>query len=68
METLPPPDPHQVIPEGESCGAVMDQDLGNLPRQQTGFRSPAAPGHRLSSLEARIVHMHDVIDRYLAGD
>lgn len=68
VETLPPPDPHVVIPEGESCGAVMDQDLGNLPKQQAGFRSPAAPGHRLSSLEARIAHMHDVIDRYLTGD
>jgi hypothetical protein len=46
----------------------MDQDLRNVPMQQAGMRSPAAPGIRLSSLEARVAHMHDVIDRYLAGD
>jgi len=68
LETLPPPEPHVVIPEGESCGAVMDQDLGNVPVQQAGLRSGAARGMRLSSLEARIAHMHDVIDRYLTGD
>jgi hypothetical protein len=68
LETLPPPEPHLVIPEGETCGAVMDQDLGNVPVQQAGMRSPAAPGARLSSLEARIAHMHDVLDRYLTGD
>lgn len=68
-QELPPPAKHQVIPEGESCGAIMDQDLRNLPRQQAGMRSPATQGLRLSSLEARIVHMHDVMDRYLAeGD
>jgi phenylpropionate dioxygenase-like ring-hydroxylating dioxygenase large terminal subunit len=68
LESLPPPEPHVVIPDGESCGAVMDQDLRNVPMQQAGMRSPAAPGMRLSSLEARVAHMHDVIDRYLAGD
>jgi hypothetical protein len=68
LQTVPPPEPHVVIPEGESCGAVMDQDLGNVPVQQAGMRSPAAPGARLSSLEARIAHMHDVLDRYLTGD
>jgi hypothetical protein len=66
-QELPPPVGHRTIPEGETCGAVMDQDLGNLPAQQAGLLSPAAPGHRLSSLEARIVHMHDVIGRYLHG-
>ena len=66
-QELPAPVEHRVIPEGESCGAVMDQDLRNLPLQQAGLRSPAAPGHRLSSLEARIVHTHDVLDRYLSA-
>jgi phenylpropionate dioxygenase-like ring-hydroxylating dioxygenase large terminal subunit len=66
-QELPPPAEHRVIPEGETCGAVMDQDLGNLPAQQAGLLSPAAPGHRLSSLEARIAHMHDVVERYLDG-
>ena len=41
--------------------------LGNLPARQAGLLSPGAPGHRLSSLETRIVHMHDVLDRYLQG-
>lgn len=67
VEELPPPGAHEVIPEGESCGPVMDQDLRNLPLQQAGMRSPAASGYRLSSLEARISHMHDVLNRYL-GD
>jgi hypothetical protein len=69
-DEVPPPDPHQVIPEGESCGPVMDQDLVNLPTQQAGLKNAAAAGTglRLSSLEARIVHMHDVIDRYMARD
>jgi len=39
-----------------------------VPVQQAGLRSGAARGMRLSSLEARIAHMHDVIDRYLTGD
>lgn len=64
-QELPSPAAHRVIPEGESCGAIMDQDLRNLPRQPAGMRSPAAPGLRISSLEARIVHVHEVIDRYL---
>ena len=68
VEDVPLPDPHQVIPEGESCGPVMDQDLGNLPSHQAGLKDPAATGLRLSSLEARIIHMHDVLDRSMAGD
>jgi len=62
---LPDPDPNQVIPEGESCGAVMDQDFRNLPVQQQGMRNPTYPGLLLSSLESRIAHTHAVLDRYL---
>jgi nitrite reductase/ring-hydroxylating ferredoxin subunit len=62
---LPDPDPNQFIPEGESCGPVMDQDFRNLPVQQAGMHNPTYPGVLLSSLESRIAHMHDVLDRYL---
>jgi phenylpropionate dioxygenase-like ring-hydroxylating dioxygenase large terminal subunit len=62
---VPPPVATEVIPEGGSCGAVMDQDFSNIPQQQLGQRSPAFKGCRLSSIEARCRHMHDVIDRYL---
>jgi len=62
---LPAPAAHEVVPEGESCGAVMDQDFANLPVQQHGMHSPGFKGLRLSSYESRIGHMHDVLDRYL---
>ncbi len=67
-QELPPPAVHREIPEGESCGAIMDQDLRNLPLQQAGLRSPAARGHRLSSLEARLAHANAVLARYLRAD
>jgi nitrite reductase/ring-hydroxylating ferredoxin subunit len=62
---LPPDDPDAFIEPGESCGAVMDQDFDNVPIQQDGMASPVFAGMRLSSLEARIAHMHAVLDRYL---
>jgi hypothetical protein len=62
---FPPDDPDQFIEPGTSCGAVMDQDFDNVPYQQDGMHNPTFAGLRLSSLEARIAHMHDVLDRYL---
>ena len=64
---LPPPAPHEEIPEGGSCGAVMDQDFANLPLQQAGMHSAGFTGLRISTYETRISHMHDVLDRYLGG-
>lgn len=62
---LPEPDRNQLIPEGESCGAVMDQDFENVVHHQAGLRNPRCRKLVLSSLEARIDHMHQVVDRYL---
>jgi hypothetical protein len=62
---LPPPNGNQFIPETESSGEIMDQDIVNINIQQKGLHSPALPGLRLSSLESRIQHMHAVLDRYL---
>lgn len=55
----------EYIPEGGSYSGVMDQDFSNIPHQQTGQKSPAFKGCRLSSIEARCRHMYDVLDRYL---
>lgn len=62
---VPAPVETEVIPEGGSCGGVMDQDFSNIPVQQLGQKSPAFKGCGLSSIEARRRHMHEVIDRYL---
>lgn len=64
-QELPPPAPNVEIPEGESCGPVMDQDFRNIPHQQAGMHSSVFPGSLLSSYESRIGHLHDVLDRYL---
>lgn len=65
---LPPPDPNQSIPEGETCGPVMDQDFRNLPHQQDGLKTGEFPGAALASYEARIDHMHRVNERYLRAE
>jgi nitrite reductase/ring-hydroxylating ferredoxin subunit len=62
---LPPNAPNVEVPAGESVGAVMDQDLRNIPHQQAGMKTGVFPGFVMSDYEARIAHMHDVIDRYL---
>lgn len=62
---LPPPVGNTYIPEFGDCGGVMNQDFSNIPHQQTGQKSPAFKGCRLSSIEARCRHMHDIIDRYM---
>lgn len=64
---LPPSEPHVFVPEGETCGPVMDQDIVNINAQQRGQNNPYAGGFVLSNLEGRIQHMHDVLDSYLAG-
>jgi phenylpropionate dioxygenase-like ring-hydroxylating dioxygenase large terminal subunit len=64
MET-PPPAEHIHVPNGETCGAVMDQDFRQVEVQQRGFHSAGFKGLRLSTMETRISHMHDVLDRYI---
>ena len=62
---VPAPVETEIIPEGGSCGGVMDQDFSNIPQQQLGQKSPAFKGCRLSDIEARCRHMHEIVDRYL---
>jgi hypothetical protein len=64
MET-PPPAEHVHVANGETCGAVMDQDFRQVEVQQRGFHNSGFEGLRLSSMETRIQHQHDVIDEYL---
>jgi phenylpropionate dioxygenase-like ring-hydroxylating dioxygenase large terminal subunit len=64
---LPPPDPNVEVPEGDSCGGVMDQDFRNITVQQRGLHSSGLKGLRMSSMETRITHMHDVLERYLTS-
>jgi phenylpropionate dioxygenase-like ring-hydroxylating dioxygenase large terminal subunit len=64
---LPPPAENVDVPQGESCGAVMDQDFNNIAIQQRGLHSAGFKGFRLSAMEARIVHMNETLDRYLEG-
>jgi phenylpropionate dioxygenase-like ring-hydroxylating dioxygenase large terminal subunit len=66
-QELPNSVAHRFIPPGESCGPVMDQDIDNINAQQRGQNNPFARGFTLSNLEARITHMHDVLDSYLGG-
>jgi len=64
-EALPPPARNVDVSAGGSCGAVMDQDFANVELLQDGLHSDGFRGLRLSTLEARIAHMHATIDRYL---
>ncbi len=61
----PPPAEHLHVPNGETCGAVMDQDFRQVEVQQRGFHNSGFEGLRLSTMETRIQHQHDVIDEYL---
>lgn len=48
-----------------ALGPVMAQDLDNLPRTQAGLEQPGLQSVQLVPEEARIGHMHRVLDRYL---
>ena len=50
-----------------SLGFVTDQDTFNLVRVQKGMRSRGFESLVLGKLEARLHHMHRVIDEYLFG-
>jgi hypothetical protein len=62
---MPPAAEHVHVPNGEPCGAVMDQDFRQVEVQQRGFHNSGFDGLRLSSGETRIQHQHDTIDEYL---
>ena len=50
-----------------SLDAVLDQDASIMPRVQSGLRSRACPPLRLGAQETRLVHMHEVLERYVYG-
>jgi phenylpropionate dioxygenase-like ring-hydroxylating dioxygenase large terminal subunit len=51
-----------------SFGRVLDQDFANLPGVQRGLHSDLLSEVTLLTSEVRIVHLHRVLDRYLADD
>jgi phenylpropionate dioxygenase-like ring-hydroxylating dioxygenase large terminal subunit len=61
----PPAAEHIHVPNGGNCGAVMDQDFRQVEIQQKGMHSAGFKGLRLSTMETRISHMHEVLDRYI---
>ena len=68
-ETAPPPErvPHVDADVAEtSFGTVLDQDFANLPGVQRGLHSDSLSDVTLLTSEVRIVHLHRVLDRYLA--
>jgi choline monooxygenase len=70
-ETAPPPErvPHvEADPATTSFGKVLDQDFANLPGVQRGLHSDLLSEVTLLTSEVRIVHLHRVLDRYLADD
>lgn len=70
-ETAPPPErvPHtEADAATTSFGKVLDQDFANLPGVQRGLHSDLLREVTLLTSEVRIVHLHRVLDRYLAED
>lgn len=49
-------------------GDLLDEDLYNLPRIQAGMQSAAFQSLHLGSQEVRILHHHETLEGYLAGD
>jgi phenylpropionate dioxygenase-like ring-hydroxylating dioxygenase large terminal subunit len=59
---------HQTdVPDDQSLGLIMDQDRGQMPRQQIGLRSKLLKRVYFSKQEARNVHFQKTLDRYLAS-
>jgi hypothetical protein len=70
-EGAPPPErvPHvEADAATTSFGRVLDQDFANLPGVQRGLHSDLLREVTLLASEIRIVHLHRVLDRYLAGE
>lgn len=58
----------EADPATTSFGRVLDQDFDNLPGVQRGLHSDRLSEVTLLTSEVRIVHLHRVLDRYLADD
>ena len=64
----PPPVPNVWVDQGVATfGQVLDQDFENLPRVQRGMHSTSLQHVTLSFQERRVIHVHTVVDQYLAG-
>jgi phenylpropionate dioxygenase-like ring-hydroxylating dioxygenase large terminal subunit len=64
----PRPRPERFRSGEGSLGHVTDQDVRNLVRVQRGMRSRGCEALVLGALESRILHMHRVLDAYLADE
>jgi phenylpropionate dioxygenase-like ring-hydroxylating dioxygenase large terminal subunit len=63
----PRPSEHALSAEEiRALGPVLLQDLDLMPRVQRGLRQPGLSHFQPTRSEARIVRMHEVLDRYLA--
>jgi phenylpropionate dioxygenase-like ring-hydroxylating dioxygenase large terminal subunit len=66
--TKPPPrPPHVVHPRGEpvAIDSVVDQDAAIVGQVQRGMASSSCQWVRFGAQEARLRHMHEVLDRYI---
>ena len=60
-------DPVSSIPGMGGLAGVFDQDFSNLPYVQEGLHATGnGQVHFTNYTEARIRHMHQMIDRYIA--
>ncbi len=67
-QPAPEPVPNIWVDQGAgSFGQVLDQDFENLPRVQRGMHSSSLHHVTLSFQERRVIHVHTVIDEYLAA-
>jgi nitrite reductase/ring-hydroxylating ferredoxin subunit len=54
--------------EAKDWGVITNQDYANMARVQSGMKSAGCEGVRFNvRQESNVLHMHRVIDRYLAG-
>jgi phenylpropionate dioxygenase-like ring-hydroxylating dioxygenase large terminal subunit len=75
-ETPPPCPPMELIPEDQDweplfgqLGAVLNQDMANIPHVHSGMKAMRKRQVQLAHYqESRIRHWHQTIDKYLAGD
>jgi phenylpropionate dioxygenase-like ring-hydroxylating dioxygenase large terminal subunit len=68
QERGPRPRPTEVVlgrDELPSLGPVLLQDLELLPRVQRGLAQPGLESFQPTPAEARIAHLHRVLDRYI---
>jgi phenylpropionate dioxygenase-like ring-hydroxylating dioxygenase large terminal subunit len=69
MRLLGPGERWTDAPELGILAPIFEQDMGNMPNVQRGLRALRKPGITLANYqESRIRHLHQTLDRYLAGE